>query len=310
MNPLVQPSPSRVTHPTPSGLAAAVLRTVAYADVFDCPLEIREIHRYLVGARASREAVASTVEALVPERLHRRGDYVFLPGREETVRTRIRRRRVSRTLWPRARKYALQVAALPFVRMVAITGSLARDHAHEGADVDLLVVAETGRLWVCRALVGLLARKAAREGVVLCANYFLSEEALELDERTVYTAHELLQMVPVAGPKSYRELRERNRWTRRHLPNASNATLPNDLPETGGGWVRRAAEAFLRTPVGAWLDRLERRRKWRRSLKENRDLTEARFDADCFKGHFDGHGRRTLAAYETRLATRSHEGGP
>ena len=91
--------------------------------------------------------------------------------------------------------------------------------------------AEPGRLWLCRGMVILLVRLARQLGHTLCPNYFLSERALALAEQSLYTAHELVQMVPVAGMPTYRTMRRLNQWADRFLPNAQeprSAGAPRD----------------------------------------------------------------------------------
>ena len=43
-------------------LPNAILQTAAYADVFDYPLSSAEIHHYLTGVRASKEAVEQVLQ--------------------------------------------------------------------------------------------------------------------------------------------------------------------------------------------------------------------------------------------------------
>ena len=287
-----------------SALEQAILATAAYADVFDYPRTAAQIHRYLVGTEATLAEVSAGLAACTASgRLARSGEAYCLPGREAILQTRLRRQRTSGRLWPRALGYGRAIAALPYVRMVAVTGSLAVDNAESSADLDYLVVTQPGRLWLSRAMVILLVRMAARQGDRVCPNYFLSEQALVLADRSLFTAHELVQMVPIAGMDVYRAMRRANGWAGAFLPNAAGPGRL--LPGSGGqGWgrpVQAALEAALRTPPGAWLERWEMRRKVARFSRHRPQHPEADFGPDRCKGHFDDHGQRVRAAYAGRL---------
>ncbi|MGZ9223643.1 MAG: hypothetical protein ACXW4Q_16180, partial [Anaerolineales bacterium] len=199
-------------------LLRSVFHTLAYADIFDYPLTASEVHRYLTAAKASREEVARVL--LDASLFAQVDDYFTLRGREHIVETRKRRAIIAAQLWPKAVRYGRMIAMLPFVRMVAVTGSLAMKNADEGNDVDYMIVTAPNRLWTCRALSLLLARLAKLEGVNLCPNYLVTTNALELKERSLYVAHELAQMIPLAGMKTYREIRRLNLWIHDYLPNA------------------------------------------------------------------------------------------
>ena len=289
--------------PERPALERAILLTVAYADVFDYPLTAAELHRYLIGAAASPAAIQATLESgrLIPHSLSYRDGYIMLPGREATAVTRRRRAAVAARLWPPALRYGKVIAGLPFVRMVAITGALAMDNVETSADIDFLIVTEPGRLWLCRALVIGLVRLAARRGDTLCPNYFLSEQALVLSEHTLYTAHELVQMVPLAGLPVYQRLRGSNAWADGFLPNADGP--PRQLAaHSASGWpVRRVLEAALRSPPGGWVERWEMDRKVLKFSRQRNGAVETAFCADWCKGHFDGHGQRTMTAFSDRL---------
>lgn len=291
----------------PADLDEAILQTVAYSDVFDYPLTDTEIHRYLVGLPASLDAVRSALAAnrLLPERLACLEGYYFLPDRESTVEKRLRRAQVSAALWPRAIHYGLIIARLPFVRMVAITGALSMNNSDPGDDLDYFIITELGRLWLCRAFVIGLVRAAARCGEIICPNYFVSERALEVSERNLYTAHEMTQMVPVSGLGLYERLRETNPWVREFLPNAVGA--PRTLPSIGADpyLLWDVAEMILRTPPGAWLEQWDMNRKMRKLQAQisASNPIEAEFGVDWCKGHFGGYGRRTLGALADRMAS-------
>src|SRR5688572_8466038 len=216
----------------------AILQTVVYADIFDYPLTENEIHRYLTGFPAPLESVSDALRkgGLVPSLLERAGDYYHLTGREQVVSSRQRRGQVAARLWPQALRYGHMIAGLPFVRMLAVTGSLAMDNVEAGADLDYLIVTKTGRLWLCRALVLALGRLAALQGVRICPNYLISERCLEFPEQSLYTAHELAQMVPLSGFDVYARIRTLNPWVGRFLPNADGAP-PRSISIPAGGGV-------------------------------------------------------------------------
>ncbi len=283
-------------------LEQAVLETVAYADVFNYPLKIEELQRYLIGASASLTQIRTLFEhsANLASSLSSTEGYITLAGRESTVATRLRRAAVAERLWPSAIGYGHQIAHLPFVRMVALTGSLAVDNAEEGADIDYLVVTEPGRLWICRLLTIALVRFAKLRGDIVCPNYFLADTALALDTHDLYTAHELTQMMPIAGMATYQRMRQANSWTWDFLPNAADAP-PRDVGrDRDPGRLRGITEHLLRMPIGNRLEAWEMRRKMRKFADQGGNL-ETAFSPEWCKGHFDGHGQRVMAAYCERL---------
>lgn len=288
----------------------AILRTVVYADVFDYPLTIPEITRYLIGISASAQRINGILRhgPITRRALISQGGFISLRWRQETIQTRRRREKVAANLWPKALRYGNLIANLPFVRMVAVTGALAVDNVEEHADLDYLIVTEPGRLWSCRALVIALVRWAARRGDIICPNYFLSERALIFTEHNLYTAHELVQMVPIAGWGTYQELRWLNTWTKDYLPNATglsgramHAIQGNSHDQPRPSSLRSIAEMSLRSPIAGWFERWEMNRKIEKFSHKEGGSPEVAFCADWCKGHFDGHGRQTLEAYAQRL---------
>ena len=279
----------------------AVFQTLAYADVFDYPLTASEVHRYLTSTRGSFEQV---VQVLRNEAVFTRvGAYFTLRGREEIVETRERRAKVAARLWPKAVSFGRIIAKLPFVRMVAITGSLAMSNTEAGNDVDYMIVTAPNRLWTCRAFALLVARFAKLEGIRLCPNYLVTTDALELNEHSLYVAHELAQMIPLSGMAIYEELRRLNDWTDDYLPNALGAPqLPAGLKSVHGPSVfQRVSELILRLPFGDWLERWEMNRKIERLANEQASSLESCFSAHVCKGHIDRHGESVVAAFAARF---------
>jgi hypothetical protein len=285
----------------------AILYTVAYADIFDYPLTLPELYRYLVEFAAPLDAIVDALrhDPTLTSALSQRDGYVMLAGRESIIETRRRRAVTAARLWPPAMRYGRMIAELPFVRMVAVTGALAVDNVERNADIDYLIVTEPGRLWLCRALVIGLVRLAALRGDIVCPNYFLSDRTLTLSERNLYTAHELAQMAPIAGFDTYHQLRVSNSWTTGFLPNAAGPPRGAVAGGTRRFAARRMAETALRTDLGARLESWEMERKIRKFSRQRGAPSETAFCPDWCKGHFDSHGRKTLDAFTERLQSIS-----
>ena len=289
----------------PSRLIHAILHTVAYADIFDYPLTVEEIHRYLTGIRAPLELVYESLQNnnLTPALLQRTNQYYTLPGRAGIVMTRQQRERVASRLWPHALRYGRLIAMLPFVRMVAVTGSLAMNNSDVNGDIDYLIVTAPGRLWMCRLLALAVVRLASFQHVRLCPNYFISERVLEFPDHTLYAAHEFAQMAPVAGMDVYRQMQASNAWVRTFLPNVDGGpAIEREIPTIGTAYRLRALlEAILFTRLGGWIEHWEMERKIRK-LSRQRDMNpEAQFTADFCKGHFNRHAQRTDRIMDERL---------
>lgn len=292
----------------------AIVNTVSYVDTFDYPLTTAEIHRYLIKLPLSSGKLQESLNksTLIPHRLQRVGKYYMLPGREAIAAVREERRVRAERLWPEAVYYGRLIARMPFVRMVAVTGSLAVNNVGPQEDIDYFIVTANDRLWVCRAFVILIVRWAARRAVMLCPNYFLAERALRIQTRNLYTAHEITQMLPLFGLPVYHTLRRLNPWTHRFLPNACDApvipgyvkdALEEPLPATNNHFL----EHLLNTPVGRRIDQLEMSRKIRRFQHVYPGSQEAEFSPNYCKGHFNHHQQRTIQAYEQLVGDMSDE---
>jgi hypothetical protein len=289
----------------------AVLSTIAYGDVFEYPLRDVEVHRFLHGIRTAPEvttaALARCAEPDGP--LTQRGSFFMLRGREHLVELRRARAERAARMWPAAIRYGRLIAALPFVRMVAVTGSLTWDTVEEDADIDYLIVTEPDHLWTCRLLVAVLARVARLDGTELCANYLMSTRALALSERTLYGAYELATLTPIAGRSLYRRLLRANPWATAYLPHAFDTPGPHDVASRSQraagrslvGRLARFAERALRSRWGIALERREMRHRIAKRLRVHASGDEAAYGPDWYKAHFRGHRQRVLDTFGERL---------
>jgi hypothetical protein len=288
-------------------LSRAVLQTVAYSDIFDYPLTAHEIHRYLIGVEASLEEVARTVED--EEIFTRTGDYFTLPGREEIVNIRMNREARSRELLSQAMNYGRMLGALPYIRMVALTGSLAVMNVSGNQDFDYMLVTAPGRVWTARAFALAINRLARLCGHTLCPNLIISETALEWSVHDLYSARELCQMKLIKGKDVYVRLMKVNGWIRDFLPNAFNANSMNATNKVRNSLVsgirverfQHLLETLLPGNLGDRFENWEMNRKIARFSKQAGFGEETIFNAEICQGNFHHHRQWTRELFEKKL---------
>ncbi len=284
-------------------LERAILETLAYFDVFDYPVRLDELHRYLHGVLTSQAELKDALRSLtLSSQAEVQAGYYALAGRRQLIdRYEAAARQNARRLHL-AIQDGLRLARLPFIRMVAVTGSAAMQNGGEDSDFDYLVVSEPGRLWLGRLFAVALGRWSRRYGHTLCPNLVLSERALIWQSRDLYAAHELAQMIPVSGLSLYRRFLDLNNWTQLYLPNALGAPNPVTEDESGSRILQSLLEQILRTPAGSALEQIEMQRKIARLRRQQGFGNETVFGRDVCQGNFQNHGDRVRRLFEDRLA--------
>ena len=284
-----------------------VLKPLLYADIFDFPLTFDEIYKFLEFETDTQSVKTMLDEAISRQEIICKDGYYSLASKPDLVTTRKERFEMAQTLWPVALHYGGWIAALPFVRMVAITGSLAVNNPRDSVDdIDYFIITEPNRLWLCRALVIAMVRYAHRRGVHLCPNYLLTENATRFSEHNLYTARELSQMVPIYGETYYVTIRRENAWSSEYLPQAKelNVDKIDDALPLFRRLLKRAGEFILGSFIGSWAEQWLQKKQISKHMKlaeQYGALDKVTFTADECKGHYDGHGQKTLNAYQKRV---------
>ncbi|KAA3647805.1 MAG: hypothetical protein DWQ07_02140 [Chloroflexi bacterium] len=279
-------------------LKKAILETLAYSDIFEYPLDTREIQRYL-GCVATEAEIDRALRQMAG--LARNNGHFALPDRTGHFSLREERSQAANVFWRKTHLWSWLIAHIPFVRMVAITGTLAVDNVEDNGDVDYLIVTEPERLWLCRAMILGLDRISRWFGVTLCPNYLITTNALHFEDHSLFTARELTQMVPLSGMSVYGEIRKKNNWVNDWLPNAEGIPRPEIRLIRVIKSLQALLELPLRNSLGKKLEAWEMERKISKFHSQNPNAIETSFSANYCKGHFDGHGTSTQEAYASRL---------
>lgn len=285
----------------------AVLRTVVYASLFDYPLTLAELCENLIGTVATEEAVRSWLgsSAWLRARLEESEGYCFPRGRGELVQTRRKREVASRRRLHSYGRALRLVANLPFVRMVALSGSLAHLNASRGADVDLFVITAPSRVWSVTTAAIVAARLLGWRRH-LCLNYVVSERRLAVAPDDLFTANQIVHLRPLAGLEVYRRFLAANPFVARVYPNFRPR---GEWPLVPPGQLRRWKPAIERvldlTLVAPAFERLCRiaygRHLWKQA-PHWRSREQVRLEPECLKLHTTSHRADVLARFDAAMA--------
>lgn len=227
-----------------SPLSQNILATICYYDVLDYPLTVFEIWKYLISSQESvnlayrqagseqqkdKTVLADIISELENEELKKqietyRGFY-FLLGRESLVAKRIERNKISEEKYKIIRRVVWFLRAVPFVRMILVTGRVAMKNADRKSDLDLLVCLEKGHIFIGRSLVTLavqfLGKRRHGKKITnrICLNYFLTTESLEIEMQDLFASSEYSFAVPIFGFDYFQKFQKANSWILKYRAN-------------------------------------------------------------------------------------------
>jgi hypothetical protein len=185
--------------------------------------------------------------------------------------------------------------------MVAVTGALSMRNISGRPDIDLLVVTQLGRVWICRRLLVLQVRLARFFGDDLCPNYILSASQLHLDQRDFFTAHELAQMVPLYGVATYREMLAQNQWSAEYLPAAFRRRPVASTSKTNPGATPSLLEGLFGMRLFDRWEAWELRRLRSKLSPTIGKAAEVVCSPEQCKGHTGLHRSTVMTRFRDRL---------
>jgi hypothetical protein len=280
----------------------AVLRSVVYASLFEYPLTLPQLCATLVEVRADERTVAAwwRGSAFLQAAIEQREGLYFPAGRRDLIATRARREALSRDLLDRERRVLSLVAGMPFVRMVAVSGSLAHLNAERSADLDLFVITAPHRVWSVTLSV-LLAARLLGWRRRMCLNYVISEASLAIAPQDLFSANQIIHLRPQVGHDVFARFIDANPFVRGFYPNflCPKPQAPRPTPR------RPLAERMLNTGVAQVIERVAKSAYgWhlRRRSASWRSRDQVRLEPECLKLHTTSHRADTMARFEAAMA--------
>ncbi|MFH1387998.1 MAG: nucleotidyltransferase domain-containing protein [Patescibacteria group bacterium] len=209
-------------------LEKSILATLVYYDVLDRPLTGWEVFKYLIRSKnITLNQVLNVLENSLElnKLISQKNGFYFLKHRQAIIKERIKRHKIANKKWKKARRAIKLFQIIPFIRMVAVSGSLAMNNTKENSDIDLLIIVKSGRIWICRGFITLYSHLIGkrRHGILtkdrFCLNHYLTEKSLKIPYKSLYNAQTYAHLMPFSQIKNnlYKRFQKANQWINEYL---------------------------------------------------------------------------------------------
>lgn len=288
---------------TLSAQELAIARSVVYASLFEYPLTLAQLRQTLIESVQTPSQILATYDRSggLQELVDYRDGFFFPRGRYDLVGERRRREARSRQFLARYRPLLGIICGLPYIRMVALSGSIAHLNLDGSGDLDLFIVTRGRHVWSVTVAVVLLA-KLLRKRRLLCANFVVADDRLALDPQDLFTASQIIHLKPLVGQEVYRHILADNPFVTRFYPNFHESSAGSLGFRRRGAFeaARSAVEWLLTWPSAAfeWVCRSAYRRYLVRRASSWKSPEQVRLEIDCLKLHTQSHRRSVLERFD------------
>lgn len=237
-------------------LQQSIYKTLAYFDIFEYPLTLLEVEKWLWAYKEKNVAEIKKALEGLDEIEHKNGFY-FLKGQERHVATRLKRYRVAEEKIKAVRKYLTLLSLTPWVKGIFLCNTMAYQNSRAESDIDLLVITKPGKIWTTRFLMTSFTKflnlrpRDENNKNKLCLSFFLTQGNLKLEnlkihpQRDIYLTYWIDQLMPIYQTQdAYNNFRRANTWIKKYLPNCYSYKLAFAMRITKTK-LRRRIKKFL-----------------------------------------------------------------
>lgn len=208
-----------------------VIQVLAYFSLFRYPLSVNEISSYLPYATTEHELRHEIDQLIIDGAVFSCGCYYSVLSDPDLAEQRNSSNFKAASLLEKAHRIGRFLSKFPFVTGVGISGSLSKNAATDNSDIDFFIITKANRLWIARTFLHFYKKLTFISGNqrFYCMNYFVDELALRIPERNIYTAIEIMTLVPVCG-KGIKEFIEQNSWVSEWFDSYSRKNIVVSFP--------------------------------------------------------------------------------
>ena len=206
-----------------------ILATFTYFNLFEYPLLKNEVFNYLAHCDDYHEFELALNNLVNDGWVFKIGNFYSI---QDDCTVAVKRREGNRKAIPmlkKAKRIAKIISSFPFVKGVALSGSLSKYYADKDSDIDFFIITVANRLWIARSFLHALKKISFLFNMqqLFCMNYFIDEAELVILEKNIYTAIEVATIIPLDETEIFLRFFKANRWIDTFIPNKRICLPPN-----------------------------------------------------------------------------------
>ncbi len=234
----------------------SIIKALAYFNIFNYPLKRDEIYNFL-DTNCDKNSFEKTIQSLCDDGIIYRIDEFYSLHKNSSLAERRRsgNRRAAEQL-KIAGKVSRFLYRFPFVKGIAVSGSLSKNYADKNSDIDFFIITTANRLWLARTGMHLFKKLTFLTGRQhwFCMNYYIDEQALEIKEKNIFTAVEVMTVLPLHGNGMFNNFFSANKWVRTFFPVYQPRI--NAAEEKRNGFFKSFTEKIFDNSIGDKLNGL------------------------------------------------------
>lgn len=295
--------PKKLQTETTEATKKCILRQLLYYDIFDHLLSRDEL---IQDCSLSEQTTICLEEMVKQQQIFQLDGYYAVRNDKTLAEKRKKGELNTRKSLPRARKMARLISQFPFVRAVALSGSISKGYMDSFKDVDYFIITKPNRLWLTRTMLVFYKKVFLLNSFrFFCLNYFIDENNLEIHDQNIFTATELNTLIPIYGFELTKEFLQSNLWVKEYYNGFPRNETHEERPYSC--FIKKTSEFLLSNFLGNWFDLFTMRLTvgyWKQKYKGDKSYlfeSSFRFRRDEAKYHPGNFQELILKKYTEKL---------
>lgn len=214
-----------------NNIVGAVVKTIAFFNLFEYPMTALEIWRSL-SIKCNFPDIIKVLEHLTKNNIIAGSEgFYYLAWQQKNLITRKRRYNHTNRKFKRVKWVVYLFRFIPWIKMIAVGNMIGANNLKDKGDIDIFIITTAQRVWLTRFSCSTITKilklrpRPGQEKDAICLSFYISEDQLNiknllLHDNDIYFINWLLGLYPVYDKDdTYNKFIQANKWWQAEKPN-------------------------------------------------------------------------------------------